>query len=109
MQHVSGLRVSGALMSAVHVRAAAELSMAYKRYHSASSCAHMRPHALCCGVAWRAGVLLMQLAVPELRPVSNVRLFNAELRQFGNDLEKWRLYKVRSAAQRCPAGAHLHF
>jgi hypothetical protein len=41
----------------------------------------------------------MQLCVPELRPVANVRLFNAELRQFGNDLEKWRLYKVRLRAQ----------
>lgn len=38
----------------------------------------------------------MQCSVPELRPVANVRLFNAELRQFGNDLDKWRLYKVRA-------------
>ncbi len=33
--------------------------------------------------------------------MANVRLFNAELRQYGNDLNAWRLYKARA-----PCGGH---
>ncbi|KAG2491716.1 hypothetical protein HYH03_009879 [Edaphochlamys debaryana] len=43
--------------------------------------------------SYTAGVLLMQMAVPELRTAANIRLFNTELRQYNNDLNRWRLYK----------------
>lgn len=41
------------------------------------------------------GILLLQLAVPELRTAGAFRLFNQELRQYDCDLDKWRQYKVR--------------
>ncbi|GLC37701.1 hypothetical protein PLESTB_000886900 [Pleodorina starrii] len=43
--------------------------------------------------SYTAGVLLMQMCVPELRPVANIRLFNTELRQYDNDLNRWRMYR----------------
>ncbi|GFR51243.1 hypothetical protein Agub_g13618 [Astrephomene gubernaculifera] len=43
--------------------------------------------------SYTAGVLLMQMCVPELRPVANIRLFNTELRQYDNDLNRWRAYR----------------
>nr|AAO63769.1 protein kinase [Chlamydomonas reinhardtii] len=43
--------------------------------------------------SYTVGVLLMQMCVPELRPVANIRLFNTELRQYDNDLNRWRMYK----------------
>jgi len=42
--------------------------------------------------AYSAGVLLVQLAVPQLRAQANVRQFNAQLRAFGQDLDAWRRY-----------------
>ncbi len=45
--------------------------------------------------SYTMGVLLVQMAVPELRSQAQIRLFNTELRQYDNDLERWRLYRVR--------------
>lgn len=42
--------------------------------------------ALCCS----AGVLLLQLAVPELRAGTALRNLNIELEAAGFDLKKWR-------------------
>lgn len=40
--------------------------------------------------SYSAGVLLMQMAVPQLRSSANVRQFNAQLRSCDHDLELWR-------------------
>jgi hypothetical protein len=42
--------------------------------------------------AYSVGVLLMQLAVPQLRSSGNIRQFNAQLRTFDQDLDAWRRY-----------------
>ena len=42
--------------------------------------------------AYSAGVLLVQLCVPQLRSQANVRQFNAQLRTFDQDLDAWRRY-----------------
>lgn len=39
-----------------------------------------------------AGILLMQMAVPQLRSSANIRAFNAQLQNFDFDLERWRQY-----------------
>lgn len=43
--------------------------------------------------SYSCGVLLMQLAVPQLRRSSNIAQFNNELKQFDYDLERWREYR----------------
>eukprot|EP00775_Hariotina_reticulata_P012397 gene12397-12532_t len=42
------------------------------------------------------GVLLMQMAVPQLRSMANIRLFNNQLRTFDQDLDAWRKFNGRS-------------
>jgi serine/threonine protein kinase len=42
--------------------------------------------------AYSVGVLLVQLAVPQLRSQANIRQFNAQLRTFDQDLDAWRRY-----------------
>jgi hypothetical protein len=42
--------------------------------------------------AYSVGVLLVQLAVPQLRSQANIRQFNAQLRSFDQDLDAWRRY-----------------
>lgn len=46
--------------------------------------------------SYSAGVLLMQMAVPQLRSSANIRLFNSQLRGFDYDLEAWRRGPGRS-------------
>lgn len=36
--------------------------------------------------SYSAGVLLMQMGVPQLRPIANIRLFNSEMKQCDYDL-----------------------
>jgi len=43
--------------------------------------------------SYSAGVLLMQLSVPQLRSSNNIRAFNAQLNSFECDLEAWRDYQ----------------
>lgn len=40
--------------------------------------------------SYSVGILLLQLAVPQLRSATQLRTFNNELRQVDYDLEKWR-------------------
>lgn len=40
--------------------------------------------------SYSAGILFMQLCVPELRTGTNIRNFNNELKQFDYDLKRWR-------------------
>jgi serine/threonine protein kinase len=46
--------------------------------------------------AYSCGVLLMQMAVPQLRSSSNARQLNNQLRSFDHDLEAWRAGPGRS-------------
>lgn len=43
--------------------------------------------------SYSVGVLLMQMAVPQLRSSNNIRQFNNDMRQFDYDLETWRQYR----------------
>ncbi|KAL6752611.1 protein kinase [Haematococcus lacustris] len=43
--------------------------------------------------SYSAGVLLVQMCVPQLRTSTNIRLFNAELKQCDYNLARWRDYR----------------
>lgn len=45
--------------------------------------------------SYSCGILLMQMAVPQLRPASAIRQFNAQLRNFEQDLDGWRRFNGR--------------
>jgi serine/threonine protein kinase len=46
--------------------------------------------------SYSAGILLMQMSVPQLRSPANIRQFNNQLRSFNQNLENWRQYNGRS-------------
>ncbi|EFN51112.1 hypothetical protein CHLNCDRAFT_28384 [Chlorella variabilis] len=46
--------------------------------------------------SYSAGMILMQLSIPQLRPGASQRSFNAELANCGYDLNRWRSPKARS-------------
>ncbi|KAI8468751.1 MAG: protein kinase [Monoraphidium minutum] len=46
--------------------------------------------------SYSSGVLLVQMAVPQLRSSASIRLFNSQLRSFDYDLEAWRRGPGRS-------------
>ncbi|KAF5826708.1 protein kinase [Dunaliella salina] len=43
--------------------------------------------------SYSVGVLLMQMAVPQLRTSANIKAFNNEMRQCGGNLSQWRDYR----------------
>ena len=45
--------------------------------------------------SYSAGVLLMQMAVPQLRSSASIRQFNGALRGYDYDLDEWRAYGGR--------------